>query len=141
MSVNHDNYPVTGKRDFSGELEFSASRSSGPGGQNVNKVNTKIELRFHILSSKLLTDIEKDILLKKLKNRITDDGYLYLVSQSERTQFKNREKAINKFHEIINNALTIKKKRKLTRPTLSSVEKRLFRKKTRSEVKKLRKKI
>jgi len=134
-------YPLTGNRDFSGELEFSSSRSSGPGGQNVNKVNTKVELRFHVLSSKLLTDHEKKIICDKLKNKITEDGYLVITSQSERSQFKNRLEATNKFYEIINSALTIKKKRKPTRPTHASVEKRLIQKKKRSEVKLMRKKL
>lgn len=135
------NYPMTGKRDFIDELEFRTSRSSGPGGQNVNKVNTKVELRFNVVSSKLLSSVEKELLLNKLKNRMNEDGYLIIISQTERSQYKNRIQAIKKFYEIINSSLKVKKKRKPTRPTPLSVEKRLQRKKNRSEIKGLRKKV
>ncbi len=141
MLTKTNDYPITGKRNFTEELEFSASKSSGPGGQNVNKVNTKVELRFHIFSSKLLTDNEKELLLKKLRNRINEDGYLIITSQTERSQMKNRINAMHKFYELINNELKKKKKRKPTMPTPASNEKRLIRKKNRSEIKALRKKL
>ena len=108
-------------RDFLPELQFSASRSSGPGGQNVNKV--------------------KDILLKKLKNRINSDGELIITVQADRSQLKNKEEAIEKFLELIAKALTPRKPRKSTRPTKASVEKRLETKKQLSEKKLFRRKI
>jgi ribosome-associated protein len=112
-------------RDFLPEFEFSASRSSGPGGQNVNKVSTKVELRFNINNSVLLTDEEKEILLSKLSNKINNVGELIIVSQSERSQIKNKEKTIARFYKMIEQALTSPKKRKKSVPTKSSVEKRL----------------
>ena len=128
-------------RDFIPELTFSASRSSGPGGQNVNKVNTKVELRFKVMNSALLEQKEKDLLMKKLANRITAEGELVLVSQSERTQLKNKEAVIGKFYRLLTRALTPRKKRKLTKPSPESVEKRLEEKRIRSERKKQRKQV
>jgi ribosome-associated protein len=112
-------------QDFSSEFEFSASRSSGPGGQNVNKVSTKVELRFNIKNSVLLSDEEKELLMLKLSNKINNNSELIIVSQSERSQLKNKEKVIARFYKIIELALTPPKKRKKSIPTKSSIEKRL----------------
>lgn len=121
-----------------GEIILSASRSSGPGGQHVNKVSTKIELRFNIPASDILSDEQKEILLNKLKNKITIDGDLVVTSQATRSQVKNREKAIDKFKMLIENALKPTKKRKPTKPTKAAREKRLETKKKLSEKKELR---
>jgi ribosome-associated protein len=110
---------------FEPELLFSTSRSSGPGGQHVNKVNTKVELRFHIPNSNLLTEKEKTILLQKLKNKINKDGELIIVSQEDRSQYKNKEAAIEKFLHMLKKALTPVKKRRPSRPTRASKERRL----------------
>ncbi len=126
--------------NFEREILFNPSRSSGPGGQHINKVSTKIELRFHIPNSELLTEEEKAILLQKLKNKINKEGELIIVSQEERSQLKNKEKALEKFYEIIEKALTPPKKRKPTKPTQASKEKRLEEKKLVSEKKSQRKK-
>lgn len=112
-------------RDFTSELHFSASRSSGPGGQHVNKVSTKMELRFHVASSELLTDAEKELIQEKLATRISAAGELILVSQSERSQLQNKEKVTEKFYVLIARALTPRKKRKPTRPSKASKEERL----------------
>lgn len=120
-------------RDFLPELTFSASRSSGAGGQNVNKVNTKVELRFDIGASQLLTDDEKARLLDKLASRLTQDGILIVVSQTERTQLRNKAACIDKFYEVLQAALTVQKKRKPTKPTVASKERRLESKKRLSE--------
>lgn len=128
-------------RDFEKEFEFSASRSSGPGGQNVNKVNTKVELRFKIKESSLLSEEEKQKLQNKLINRINSEGELLITSQSERSQLKNKEEAIRRFYELIFNALKPRKKRKATKPTLASIENRLKLKKQLSEKKNLRKRF
>ncbi|MBS2099453.1 alternative ribosome rescue aminoacyl-tRNA hydrolase ArfB [Carboxylicivirga linearis] len=122
-------------RDFSSELKFSASRSGGPGGQNVNKVNSKVELRFHIESSQLLTDHEKSILIHKLANKLSQEGELILTAQTERSQLKNKLIVTERFYNILASALTPQKKRKPTRRTKSSIEKRLNSKRKQAEKK------
>ncbi len=122
-------------RDFNKELIFSASRSGGPGGQNVNKVNTKVELRFNIHDSNLLSDGEKGILQYQLSNKINSDGDFILTSSTERSQLKNKLMVIERFYLIIANALTPKKKRKPSKRTKASIEKRLTNKRHKSEKK------
>jgi ribosome-associated protein len=128
-------------RDFTPELKFSSSRSSGPGGQNVNKVNSKIELRFNISNSEILNEDEKVIIFNKLKNKINSDGELIITVQTDRSQLKNKQEAIEKFNDLITKALTPRKKRRSTSPTKASVEKRLKVKKKEGEIKQLRRKI
>ena len=127
------------ERDLSGELIYSSSRSSGPGGQNVNKVNTRIELRFNIPGSALLNDEEKTKIQSALGNRINKEGFLILVSQSERSQMANKKKVTERFYKLLQKALTPVKKRKPTRPTLASKERRIESKKLLSRKKALRK--
>jgi ribosome-associated protein len=126
-------------RNFEREFIFKTSRSGGPGGQNVNKVSTKVELRFNVSLSDILSDIEKETLLKKLKNRINNDGELIIVSQSERTQGKNKKEVEDKFYIIVSKALTIQKSRTATVPTYSSKLNRLEEKKKHGSIKKTRK--
>lgn len=126
-------------RILPGEIKFLSSRSGGPGGQNVNKVNTKVELRFNVMKSLFLSDIEKDKILILLKKRINSEGELFITSQSERTQLLNKKKAEEKFFMLVASALTEKRKRKSTVPTRASKEERLSAKKIRSSTKKLRK--
>jgi ribosome-associated protein len=121
------------ERNFAPEFNFSTSRSSGPGGQNVNKVNTKVELRFSITSSELLSEYEKSKILTHLKNRINSEGDLLIVAQNERTQLKNKQEAIRRFKQLIFTALKPIKKRRPTRPTKASVERRLQYKKEKSQ--------
>ena len=126
-------------RNFDNDLFFSSSRSGGPGGQNVNKVNSKVELRFNLLLTLLLSDSEKELVFLKLKNRINNESELILVSQSERTQLMNKKIVTEKFYELLSRTLTIPVKRRSTRPTLSSKIKRIEGKRNRGVVKKLRK--
>ncbi|MCB8963810.1 MAG: aminoacyl-tRNA hydrolase [Bacteroidales bacterium] len=130
---------VLQNRDFSSEFKFSTSRSGGPGGQNVNKVSTKVELRFNVIESLLLWADEKEIVLKKLQNKINKEGELVLVSQSERSQLGNKERVIEKFYTLLRKTLTPQKLRKPTKQTKASKEKRLQSKKLNSE-KKIRRK-
>ena len=120
------------------ELIFSATRSSGPGGQNVNKVSSRIELRFRIDESKGLTADEKRRIKDKLRNRINIEGELIIVCQVERSQLKNREKAIEKFYNLVEKSLFIKPPRFSTKPTIASRKERLDSKKKRSVIKQSR---
>ncbi len=121
------------------ELKFKTSRSSGPGGQHVNKVNTKVELRFDITNSALLSEEEKEILLSKLKNKINNLGILIIISKHSRSQIKNKQKAIEQFYVLIRRALTPSKKRIATKTPASVKRKRLEEKMRRAEIKELRK--
>lgn len=122
-------------RDFERELTFSASRSGGAGGQNVNKVATKVELKFHVDGSQALTEEEKELVRQKLANRINSEGYLQVVSQTERSQLQNKEQCLERFYELLRQALTKQKKRRATKPTHASVRQRLESKKRQSQKK------
>uniref|UniRef100_UPI0032169CAB alternative ribosome rescue aminoacyl-tRNA hydrolase ArfB n=1 Tax=uncultured Draconibacterium sp. TaxID=1573823 RepID=UPI0032169CAB len=121
------------------ELKFSATRSSGPGGQNVNKVNTRVELRLSLLHSSVFSEEEKQILQHKLKSKINSEGELLLVSSTERSQWRNKETVTEKLFILIEKALTPTKKRIKTQPTKSSRLKRLEGKKLLSHKKQMRK--
>jgi ribosome-associated protein len=120
------------------ELSFKATRSSGSGGQNVNKVSTKVELRFNITDSLLLSDNEKDRVRKKIKNRISSEDILIITSDSERTQLGNKKMVIEIFFDLLEKALKKPKKRIKTRPTGASKERRLKEKKIISDRKQSR---
>ncbi len=124
---------------FDSELIFRSSRSSGPGGQNVNKVNTKIELRFNIPGSAILREDEKETLLEKLKNKVNNEGELIIISQNSRSQIKNKENALDKFYLLIEEALAPVKERKPIKQPRQAKEKRLDEKQKKSEKKDLRK--
>lgn len=120
------------------EVTYKTSRSGGKGGQNVNKVSSKVELNFDVLKSKLLTDEQKDLISLKLENRINSEGVLQIVSQSERSQLKNKKVVLMRFHELLEMAFHVRKKRKPTKVPRSVIEKRLKVKKRKSDRKKLR---
>ena len=129
------------QHDFTSEFSFITSRSSGAGGQNVNKVSTKVMLCFHVANSALLNDDEKTLITEKLANKINTEGVLQITSQAERTQLGNKERCIEKFYALIQKATTIPKKRKKSKPSKASIQKGLDEKKKISEKKGYRKKV
>jgi len=127
--------------DILNELSFSASRSSGPGGQNVNKVNTKITLKWDVAHSLLITLEQKELLLKKLAPRLTANGVLMLSVQDKRSQLQNKEEAIFKLDKLLEAAFKQKKIRKASKPSMAAKKKRVEKKRKHSEKKMWRRKI
>jgi ribosome-associated protein len=119
------------------ELQFAFVRSSGPGGQNVNKVATAVQLRFDVLHSSLPEEV-KERLKHFAGNKITTEGALLIEAKKFRTQEQNREDAIKRFVQLLQRAFRKPKVRTKTKPTAASREKRLKQKKQRSEIKKIR---
>ena len=117
------------------ELQFKAVRSSGAGGQHVNKVSSKIELIFDLENSIAFTESEKKRLRLKLGNRLTKENVLLLQCSESRSQHKNKELAIKRLFSLLENALKVPKKRRKTKPKRSSIEKRLNSKKKHAEKK------
>lgn len=121
------------------ELNFKAVRSSGAGGQNVNKVSSKVVLSFDLTNSQSLSNDEKIILSEKLKTKLTVEGILILNCDEDRSQLKNKEIVTKRFLKLIQNALIIPKKRKPTKIPRSVIEKRIKAKRNTSEIKQNRK--
>ena len=122
------------------ELQFKAVRSSGAGGQNVNKVSSKVVLTFDVSRSAALTDEEKKHLYSKLSNRLTTDKMLLLTCDEDRSQLKNKTIIIKRFLALMQNALIVDKKRKATKIPRSAIEKRIKAKRNLSEIKQNRRK-
>lgn len=122
------------------EVEITAVRSSGPGGQNVNKVSSKIELRYKPSSTQAFCGEQLVLLNEQLTAHLTAEGYLIITAQESRSQIQNRESAINKLFALIEKTLTVKRKRISTKPTFASVTKRLDKKRQHSIKKAFRKK-
>lgn len=123
------------------ELKFRTSRSSGSGGQHVNKVSTRVELIFDLHQSELLSPEQKARLSEALKNKLTNEGQLVISCQATRSQHRNRKKAIEKFDALITKALMPVAKRKPVKPLQSDKAKRLDTKRKHSEKKNQRKKV
>lgn len=123
------------------ELEEKFIRSSGPGGQNVNKVSSAVELRFHVNGSSSLSSYQKNRLYQMVGNQINDEGFLIICSRESRSQEENRRIVREKLTELIKKASIVPKKRKKTKPTKASKEKRLGSKKKHGDTKKARGKI
>ena len=122
------------------ELNYKAVRSSGAGGQNVNKVASKVVLTFDLKNSLAFTDEEKELATRKLKSKLTIEGILILNCDEDRSQLKNKAIVTKRFLEIIQKALVVPKERKATKVPKSVVEKRLKDKSSTSEIKQNRKK-
>ena len=127
--------------DFSKELSFRTSRSSGKGGQHVNKVETRVELLFDVKNSKILSNTQKNLAKRNLKNRINSDGIFILSNETERSQKRNKSIVIKRFHEMMEEALIPDKKRKFTKIPQAIQAKRLINKKQHGTKKALRKKV
>ncbi len=128
------------KQKIISELSFKAVRSSGAGGQNVNKVSSKVVLTFDLKNSQALTEEEKFLVETKLPSRLTTDLVLILNCDEDRSQFRNKEIVTKRFLELIKNALLIPKERKPTKIPKSVIRKRIKEKKNISEIKKTRRK-
>ncbi|MEO8167378.1 MAG: alternative ribosome rescue aminoacyl-tRNA hydrolase ArfB [bacterium] len=120
------------------EFQFQFTRASGPGGQNVNKVSSRVELLFDVNASPSLSEAEKESIRTKLRSRIDSDGVLHIASQESRSQWKNRGSAVEKFVDLLRGALMIRKKRMKTKPSRSAKEVRIKTKKNTGTKKKLR---
>ena len=120
------------------ELQFKTSRSGGPGGQNVNKLETRVEVLFDVANSPSLSNTARQRLLDKLTSLLDSSGILHVVAQDTRSQWKNKQLAIERLKDLLKSALIIRKKRIATRPTHAAQENRLRTKKTRSQIKRLR---
>jgi len=120
------------------ELEFRTSRSSGPGGQHVNKTESRVELLWCVWESGCLNEEQKGRVSIRLKNRLSADGVLSMASEKYRSQYRNKAEVTERFMELILACLVPAKKRRPTRPTRTSIEKRIKNKKIRGEIKRSR---
>ena len=117
-------------QDLLPDITFRSSRSGGKGGQNVNKVSSKVELNFDYQSSTLFNVDEKELLKRKLSNKMTSDGLIQVISEEERSQYLNKERTLQKLIILLKNALHVNKVRRATKPRKSAIEKRLLNKHT-----------
>lgn len=120
------------------EIDLSFARAGGPGGQHVNTSSTKVALRFDVAASPSLTEEQRARLLERLSSRLTNDGVLVLHASEHRSQTRNREAVLERFAEVLSDALRTRKLRRPTRPSRGAKERRLDDKKHRAETKRLR---
>lgn len=122
-------------RNFTKELTYKTSRSSGAGGQNVNKVETAVTVLWKVADTEFFSNEEIELILEKLKNRINQDGILQLTVSESRTQLQNKKIATDKILELVEKSLYKPKPRKATKPSKRQIEKRIMAKKQISEKK------
>jgi ribosome-associated protein len=133
-----DDYLYTMRACLMKEVKFRTSRSSGPGGQHVNKTESRVELLWSPQESECLNNLQKYRVNRSLKSRITDEGLLILGSEKHRSQYQNKQEVKERFLSLIIASIKPPKKRRPTSPTRSSVEKRIKNKKSRGEIKRSR---
>jgi len=121
-----------------GELTYRTSRSSGPGGQHVNKTESRVELIWDLQNTRCLDDHQKSLLNRRIRSRLTEEGVLILASEKYRSQHRNRQDVTERFLEVLHAGLKPVKKRRPTKPSRTSVEKRIKGKKIRGEIKRSR---
>lgn len=129
------------KESILSELSYKTARSSGPGGQNVNKVASKVILLWDISASSFLSDEQKSLLAARLKNRINKEGVFQLESSSDRSQLRNKELVVQRFFTLLDTSLTVAKPRKATKIPKSKILERLDRKKKQAQKKSYRGKV
>lgn len=140
--MNEELLPITNHLAIPlSELQFRFSRSRGPGGQHANRSATRVELLFDVAHSPSLTAAQRQRLLTRLKGRIDSEGVLRVVAQSERSQLRNRQEAVERFRTLLRQALRVRKHRRRTRMPRWAKERRLAAKRQRSEIKRYRRKV
>jgi len=132
---------IPAKEELIKEVIFKTSRSGGKGGQNVNKVSSKVELVFNIENSSILSDEQKCLLQERLGNRLDTEGNLHIVSQEDRSQLLNKQRTVIKLVDLLTKCLHVQKKRKPTKIPKAVIEKRLTNKLLTSQKKKDRKRF
>lgn len=123
------------------EVRFHFSRSGGPGGQNVNRRKTRVELLFDVQHSPSLSEEQRERLLKRLASQVDSQGILRIVADTQRSQFQNRQEALARFVAVLRQGLRVQRRRRPTQPSPLTIERRVARKKKHSEIKALRKRV